>query len=187
MDPNQILGLLSRWFHIIPVIILVGGTVFMRISLIPAANQTGASAEMREAVRKRWARLVMLSILLLLVTGLYNAVTKLTGYEVPKIYGLLVVVKLAVGFVIFFLSALLSGRSDKAVKFREQETKWLNILCLLMLTLVLVAGYMKFVSADVPKKLPKEDRHVQVEATADLMTDSVDSAQIRLSVSVPRM
>ena len=171
---DQILGLASRWLHVIPVIVLVGGTIFMRISLVPAANQTNASAELREAVRKRWAKLVMLSILLLLVTGLYNAVTKLTGYEVPKLYGILVMVKLAIGFVIFFLSARLTGRSDKAAKFREQETMWLNLLCVLMLALVLVAGYMKSLSADVPKKIRTEN----VEATAMLLSqpDSHQSA-----------
>jgi len=168
MDPNQILGLLSRWFHIIPVIILVGGTVFMRLSLVPAANQTSASAELREAVRKRWAKLVMISILLLLITGLYNAVTKLTGFDVPPIYGILVVVKLAIGLVIFFLSARLTGRSEKAVQFREQETKWLNLLCVLMLALVLVAGYMKFASAGAPAKEQTE----KVEATALLTIES---------------
>ena len=123
MDANQVIGLLSRWFHIIPVIILVGGTLFMRLSLVPAANQTDASAELREAIRKRWAKLVMLSILFLLVTGLYNAVTKMRGYEVPPVYGILFLVKLVVGFVVFILSARLSGRSEKAAKFREQETK----------------------------------------------------------------
>jgi len=146
----------------------------MRLSLVPAANQTNASAELREAIRKRWAKLVMLSILFLLVTGLYNAVTKMTGYQVPKIYGILVVVKLAVGFVIFFLSARLSGRSDKAAKFREQETKWLNLLCVLMLALVLVAGYMKFASANAPKK----DRAEPVETTL-LSIESKWSPELR--------
>jgi len=175
MDANQIIGLLSRWFHIIPVIILVGGTVFMRLSLVPAANQTSASAELREAVRKRWAKLVMISILLLLVTGLYNAVTKLIGYQTPKLYGTLVVVKLVIGFVIFFLSARMAGRSDKAAKFREKETMWLNLLCVLMLALVLVAGYMKFITADVPKK----ERTGKVEATALLLPQSECSIQAR--------
>jgi len=140
----------------------------MRMSLVPAANQTDASAELREAIRKRWAKLVMLSILLLLVTGLYNAGTKLTGYDVPRLYGSLVVAKLAIGFVVFLLSARLAGRSDKAAKFREQETMWLNVLCALMLALVLVAGYMKFISADAPKKI----RNQNVEATALLLPRS---------------
>jgi len=78
------------------------------------------------------------------------------------------VVKLAIGLVIFFLSARLTGRSEKAVKFREQETKWLNLLCVLMLALVLVAGYMKFASAGASAKEPTE----KVEATAWLISQS---------------
>ena len=170
MDANQVIGLLSRWFHIIPVIILVGGTLFMRLSLVPAASQTGASAELREAVRKRWAKLVMLSILFLLVTGLYNAVTKIMGYELHRLYHHLVMVKLVVGFIIFFLASRLAGRSEKAVKFREKETMWLNILCVLMLALVLVAGYMKSLATDVPKKI----RNQEPEASAQLIKNQFE-------------
>ena len=132
----------------------------MRISLVPAAKEAGASAELREAIRKRWAKIVGPCILFLLVTGLYNAVTKMTAFELPSMYGMLVVVKLAVGLVIFFLVALLNGRSAKAQKFRQSETKWLNIICVLMLILVLVAGYMKALAAGAPAKqkiAPKQD------------------------------
>lgn len=152
MDVNQILGLVSRWLHVIPVIILVGGTIFMRLSLVPAASETGASAELRESIRKRWAKIVGPCILFLLVTGLYNAVTKIMAYELSPVYHSLVVVKLVVGMVIFFLVSLLSGRSEKAQKFRESEMKWLNIICALMLVLVLLAGYMKSLATDAPKK-----------------------------------
>ena len=88
----------------------------------------------------------------LLVSGLYNAVTKIMAFELPPAYHMLVMVKLALGFVVFFIAALLSGRSEKAQKLREQEMKWLNILCASMLVLVLVAGYMKFLSDGAPVK-----------------------------------
>ncbi len=152
MDLNQILALVSRWFHILPVIVLVGGTIFMRLSLVPASTEYPASAELSEAIRKRWAKLVMVSILFLLITGLYNSVTKIMALELPPAYHMLVAVKLGLGLVVFFLASLLSGRSAKAQKFREQETKWLNILCLLMLALVLAAGYMKSLATDAPRK-----------------------------------
>lgn len=175
MDANQILGLVSRWLHVIPVIILVGGTIFMRLALVPAASQTSASAELREAIRSRWAKLVMLSVLFLLITGLYNAFTKILGYELHPTYHSLVLVKLVVGFVIFFLASRLSGRSEKAAKFREQETMWLNILCLLMLALVLIAGYMRFMSTDAPKKVRTEN----AEVTAQLLPDSTNRGSFR--------
>ena len=72
MDFQQILALLFRWLHTIPAMILVGGTMFLRLSVVPAASEVGAADGIREAMRKRWAKLIMMSVLLLLVSGFYN-------------------------------------------------------------------------------------------------------------------
>ena len=152
MDTSQFLGLLFRWLHIIPMAVLVGGTIFMRLALVPASNENPEVAEFREAVRRRWAKWVGISVLFLLVSGLYNAVTKIMAFELPPTYHMLVMVKLVLGFVVFFIAARLSGRSEKAQKFREQEMKWLNILCAIMLVLILVAGYMKLLATGAPVK-----------------------------------
>ncbi len=152
MDTTQLLGLLFRWLHIIPMAVLVGGTIFMRLALVPASNENPRAAEFREAIRRRWAKWVGISVLFLLVSGLYNAVTKIMAFDLPSTYHMLVMVKLALGFVVFFVAALLSGRSEKAQKFREQEMKWLNILCAIMLVLILVAGYMKLLATGAPVK-----------------------------------
>ena len=167
MDTSQLLGLLFRWLHIIPMAVLVGGTLFMRLSLVPASNDTAASAELREAIRKRWAKWVGISVLLLLVSGLYNVVTKIMAFELPPAYHALVMVKLALGLAVFFFASLLSGRSAKAQKFREQEMKWLNILCAMMLVLILAAGYMKLLATGAPVK----DRTSKEEATNHVQDD----------------
>ena len=152
MDTSQLLGLLFRWLHIIPMAVLVGGTIFMRLALVPASNETDGAAEFREAIRRRWAKWVGISVLFLLVSGLYNAVTNIMAFDLPSTYHMLVMVKLALGFVVFFIAALLSGRSEKAQKLREQEMKWLNILCAIMLILILIAGYMKFLATGATVK-----------------------------------
>ena len=152
MDTSQLLGLLFRWLHIIPMAVLVGGTIFMRLALVPASNETGGAAELRESIRRRWAKWVGISVLFLLVSGLYNAVTKILAYDLPPTYHMLVMVKLVLGLAVFFVASLLSGRSEKAQKFREQEMKWLNILCVIMLVLILVAGYMKLLATGAPVK-----------------------------------
>ena len=90
-----------------------------------------------------------------MVSGLYNAVTKIMAFDLPSTYHMLVMVKLALGFFVFFVAALLSGRSEKAQKFREQEMKWLNILCAVMLVLILVAGYMKLLATGAAVKVRK--------------------------------
>ena len=140
---TDILPLISRWLHIVPAIILVGGTLFLRFSLVPAWLENDASTELREAVRRRWSRLVMASILFLLASGLYNSALKAIDYQLDGVYHGLLGLKIVLGLVVFYLASVLSGRSEKAKRFRENEVYWLNILCVLMLIIVLAGGYMK--------------------------------------------
>ena len=162
---SEILPLISRWLHIIPAIILVGGTLFMRLALAPVASAAADSeaAELRESIRQKWAKWVMISVGLLLISGLYNVVVKAKGFHLEPLYNGLLLVKILLAFAVFYLSAVLSGRSQKAVQFRQSETKWLNILCGLMLAIVLIAGYMKMGSASFEKKVRGGD---QVEEVA---------------------
>lgn len=151
MDSTTIINLFSRWFHIIPVVILVGGTLFLRLAVLPvfAENQ---QPELREAMRKKWAKWIGISTLLLLVTGFYNASIKAVTYELSPLYLGLLLAKLVLAFAIFYLAAVLSGKSKTAVKFRTRETYWTNILCGLMLATILVAGGMKITSTGAPVK-----------------------------------
>ena len=163
MDSN-ILPLISRWLHIIPAIILVGGTLFMRLALSPVASAAADSetAELREALRRRWAKWVMISVGLLLISGLYNFAKKATGFELSPIYNGLLLVKIVLAFAAFYLSAVLSGRSKKAIQFRQSEIKWLNILCGIMLAIVLIAGFLKMDSANFEKKIRGTDQVEEV-------------------------
>ncbi len=158
----DILGLVFRWLHIIPALILVGGTIFLRLSLVPATIESSASEELREAIRKRWSKLVAASVLLLLVSGLYNAAMKAIGFHLPVDYNILLLVKIALGLAIFYLSAVLAGRSKTAQKFRQRETYWLNILCVMMLAVVLIAGYMKMSSTNFDVKVKDQPQASQL-------------------------
>jgi len=66
-------------------------------------------------------------------------------------------------FAVFYFAARLSGRSEKAVKLREREIHWTNILCVLMLTIVLIAGAMKIVSTGAPIKVRSSDAAITLE------------------------
>ncbi len=148
----------------------------MRLALVPASNENPEVAEFREAVRRRWAKWVGISVLFLLVSGLYNAVTKIMAFELPPIYHMLVMVKLVLGFAAFFVASLLSGKSEKAQKLRQQEMKWLNILCVIMLVLILVAGYMKLLATGAPVK----DRALNDNATRSVGHEVDPSCQFMI-------
>ncbi len=148
------LHLALRWAHIFSAITLVGGLFFLHLVWLPSTKEL--SSEEREAsfqkLRAPWSKIVMICTLFLLVSGLANAVIgiKANVFAQP-VYHMLVLVKLLVAFVLFFFAARISGRSAKAVKFRENLPKWLSVTTTLSLVLVLTAGYMKMID-----RKPKE-------------------------------
>ena len=159
MDSTTILNLISRWFHIIPAIVMVGGTIFLRLALLPAFSEMadGEHTALRESIRRKWMKWIGISTLLLLVTGFYNAYFKILTYELPPLYSGLLLVKIVLAFAVFYLTASLSGRSKTAIKLRQRELHWTNILCAMMLSIVLIAGAMKICSTGAELKQPPTD------------------------------
>ena len=155
MDSIDILQLLSRWLHILAAITLAGGTFFLRYSYLPAKGTNPIDSSFEESIRKNWARLVMLSILFLLASGLYNSAVKAIDYQLDGLYLALLTIKIVLGLAVFFLVSVLSGRSKLAQRFRESELKWYNVSCALMLAIVCIAGYMKL--SPQQEKMKKQD------------------------------
>jgi hypothetical protein len=152
----MIFDLLMRWIHILAAITLVGGTFFLRFSLAPALAEQRAEVQqsLLAAWRPRWARAVMIASGLLLLSGLVNAVRNIMAYEFPGApYHALVAIKLLVALVIFWLSAVLAGRSELALRFREKLSFWLTVNVMLAIVIVALAGYMKGLQR-IPKANP---------------------------------
>ena len=162
----DIVSLIARWLHIIPAIVLVGGTLFIRFVLYGPFREQGASDNLREDVRKRWSRLVMISILLLLISGLYNSAMKSIGYHLDMLYNGLLGLKIVLSLVIFYLISALSGRSDRAKRMRERDEYWLNIICVLMLLVVMMAGYMRTMHFE-----PKVKEEAAMESPRQLLPE----------------
>ena len=140
------LDLVLRIGHVLSAAMWVGGTFFMVFSIAPLLR--AQSEETRRALlphwRPGWARLVMITSGLLLISGLVNAVLNIKQYEFGgSPYHAFVAVKLLLAMVVFWLSAVLSGRSASAEKFRGNLTTWLNLNLALVLILVGVASYMR--------------------------------------------
>jgi uncharacterized membrane protein len=142
----DIATLVFRWAHILAAVTAAGGIIFWRFVLLPATSKMSDEDRQNviDATRAPWARLVMIATFALLVTGLYNAVTNIKAYDYPgQPYHVLVMVKLVLAMVFFYLAARMSGRSEAAGRFRERLPFWLNVLLAVVLGLVLTGGYMK--------------------------------------------
>jgi len=160
----MIIDLLLRLFHILPAIFLAGGVFFMWVALLPALN--GMAEDTRrtvlDAVRGKWAKVVMATSGLLLVTGLINFVRNAKGfdYDGGPVYHILGSLKLLLAFGIMFIAARLSGRSESAAKFREKLGHWMTVMTGMLLVLILMASTMKSLG-----KTPKVDAQIEKTTT----------------------
>lgn len=144
-----------RYMHILGAITLMGGTIFMRFALRPVVVglPPETKASLHEQVRSRWSKVVMLTTLLILVSGITNLV--LAGrfdfqpvFGMPKGYHMLVGIKFLLGLPIFAIAALISGRTALAKKLQDNAEFWLNLNLTLALVMVLMGGFLRFVKRD---------------------------------------
>jgi uncharacterized membrane protein len=146
-------ALIFRWMHILAAAAAVGGTIFMRLALLPAAVSTlpdDQHRSLREAVRSRWAPVVMAAVAFLLISGFYNYLVYSTKLDIPRpyrgIYHGLFGVKFILAFIVFFLASALVGRSPAMDRFRQQAKLWQSVNLTLVVIIVLISGVLRTIS-----------------------------------------
>ncbi len=146
MDGFEIGSIISRWVHIVSVVALVGGTVFMRFALIPSADEsldTDQHDRLRHNVLKRWKRVVHACVGLLVVTGSYNFYMSMHDHVPAMPYHAFFGPKLLLALVVFFFAIALTGSSPGFASLRANPRKWLSVQIVLALTIILISGVMK--------------------------------------------
>lgn len=150
MDQINYLHLSSRWFHLVSIIALVGGSVFMRFVLMPAAVDLSDTehAAFRDRILSRWKRLVHPLIALIVLSGIANLIFKVRDTVV--LWHILFTVKLLVALFVLFVASALVGRSKALEPIRRDGARWLVINILLAAVLVFLSGML----GKLPLKAP---------------------------------
>ncbi len=147
MDSEIILPILSRWAHVLCAVTMVGGVLFLRFILMPSASEALSEEQhlsLKGAVLKRWKKVVMLCILLLLLSGVYNLMARLKGdADLPSLYHALFGIKFLLALAVFFIASCLVGRAAAFEGMRKNMKKWLLINVVLALCIVLISGVLK--------------------------------------------
>jgi uncharacterized membrane protein len=146
MDDLTPLNVLFRWIHVGTAIVVLGGSVFMRFVLMPAAAALPDAEHdaLRQRVMGRWKKFVMIGIFLFLVSGFYNyLVVSIPAHKVYKLYHPLIGTKILLAFVVFFLASALTGRSVAFEGIRKNNKKWLLITIALAAIIVAISGVLK--------------------------------------------
>ena len=168
------LDLLLRWIHIFGGTILVGGAIYQCcVATLDDGAAAGGEPSGRSASRARWAKLVMWSSAMLLISGLVNFFLIMQRYQILDVhfpgragYQMVFGIKFLVAFAVFFVSAVLAGRSALAVRWRQNERFWLKLNLALAIVVVLLAGMLK-VAAREPKSQTAEVSTRPISTLAD--------------------
>ncbi len=143
-------AVLFRWLHVIPAIVLLGGTIFVRFAALPALGASGQAAQWLGAVRKKWAMISGLCILLLLVSGLWNFMMYRLDEvrDTGPLYHALFGVKVLLALAVFFIVSVMSGTSAAFAPMRAKPAKMLTLAAGLGLAIVLISGVLRGVKKD---------------------------------------
>jgi uncharacterized membrane protein len=150
--------LVSRILHILGAIILLGGLFYLRAIVIPLPRREGPGEgpsintdTLFGGRRAAWAMWVGIATLLLLVTGLWNYSQMIQMHEkLASSYHMIAGIKMLVGLALFFLAALLAGRSAAAQRLRQKMRFWLTV-CLILGILTVALGSVLRTYPRIPK------------------------------------
>ncbi len=161
MDGDFVLALMSRWIHVGTVIVLVGGTCFMKLVAGPVLKDQ--SPELMTAIRSRWKKFVHGGIALLILSGVFNYIQAMPLHKGDGLYHGMVGTKIILAFVVFFLASALVGRSAGTQKFRDNSAKWMTVLLLLSALIIAMSGFVKVRGTKVESIVPHETVIAPVE------------------------
>jgi uncharacterized membrane protein len=150
-----IVDILSRWLHVISAIVLMGGSIYTRFVLMPAAAQLpdAEHAKLRDAVRRSWAKTVGAAIGLLLLSGLFNYVRAIKGDVKPSsLYHALIGTKMLLSLAVFFLASALSGKAAAFEGIRKNARTWLGVTITLAAIIVALGSVVKVGGREIGKK-----------------------------------
>jgi uncharacterized membrane protein len=158
---DDILPVISRIVHVTTAIVVVGGTAFLRLVLMPSASAALSEEEhgrLRQRLIAVWKRFIHAGIGLFLVSGLYNywlaiLAIRASGARDPLYHGMLGT-KILLAFVIFFIASALVGRSARFEGMRKSAGFWLSVNLAIALVIVGMSGYLKVRGRLVPPPAP---------------------------------
>ena len=161
MDVELFVDWISRFLHIATAITLIGGSIFLRFVLLPAAERLAPAAQetLTTELVARWKRIVHLGIVLFLASGFYNYYRAIPDHRGDGLYHALVGTKILLALIVFFLAAALVGRSAALEPIRRQRRRSLTALVLLATVIVAISGWVKVrglpAAVDVPPPGPQ--------------------------------
>lgn len=159
---------LSRCLHVLGAIVLLGGAIFTRYVLMPAASQLpeGEHDQLKRGIAKRWKPFLHGGITIVLLSGFYNYWIAMGPHKGDGKYHMLMGIKILLAMVVFFIASVLPGRIPAFEGMRRNARTWLTITILCATVVVAIAGFLKV------RPIPARSAPAEVEVIETATTES---------------
>jgi uncharacterized membrane protein len=139
--PAAVMGVLMRWLHIISAVTLLGGMIYARYVMAPAATVLPESERQKFAVaaRERMRPLVLVPVFTLVISGVYNLAGK---SNIPPNYFLWFGLKMLLALHVIAVSFLLV----RASLSQERSNRLLTGVVYSGMAVALVSAYLRLLS-----------------------------------------
>jgi hypothetical protein len=143
VDGLYVLLLSSRVLHILGAIILLGGLIHVRHVVQPTLP-VASPDDFCGGKRARWAKWIGIATALLLLSGIVNYCYVIFGLQkMAKPYHMLAGIKVLLSFALFFISALLAGKTALADRLRANFYAWLTVCVFIGIAIVILGGVLR--------------------------------------------
>lgn len=143
---NPIVASVIHWLHLFAATTAIGGAVFMRMVMIPSADQLDSAEEgFHRTARRKMTVFVMHSVLLLFLTGFGNLIRAL-GSPAPQGYHAWLGIKLLLAMAVFVLAIMLVIPAEGLEKFQSKRKFWLVVNILLGAGVLLASARLRMFS-----------------------------------------
>ncbi len=139
MDSVNGLAAVMRFLHMAGAIVAAGGSVFATFVVLPALRGLADDARQAafEEVRRRFARLFVVSAGALLVSGAYRFVTiEMADHQGQAIYHALFGVKFLLVLAVIAIGHALLGSGKFLAGLRNRRRKWMQLNLLFVVLIV---------------------------------------------------
>ena len=131
---------------------MIGGFFFFRVVLIPIANRLPDPSTLISSTLKRFSGIVWITLLTVLISGLYNVITffrtaRMSAVESVDVdyslYILVLGVKFFIVFLIYTLAIILTFPYPVFETFQKRPVPWLNIVIILGLIIIFLSAFLR--------------------------------------------
>ena len=139
------IGWFIHGFHLLAVVIAVGGTFCLRFVVFPKLGEEDSAAETRDAILKKWRTIVWAMILLITLTGLANVHAAYGRVGRDFLYWSVFMVKFFAALILFGIALMLTLPVKGFAKVKENRARWMRHLIEIGTVILFLSAYLRYI------------------------------------------